>query len=79
MTRHPPLKEGETFLGNTSSKTLEPYLFPLAASIRFATPAYTINGKVLDGYFAMITTNPKATDQYNQIMENRLAAIRAGM
>jgi hypothetical protein len=76
VSYHPPLEKGETFLGNTEYKFLPDYLKHLTG-IRFAQPAYDINGIPLDDHYAMIADGYSA-GQYNRIMEARCSAIRRG-
>jgi len=76
LTLHPPLAEGEKFLGNLSGNTLPAHLAGIVG-LRLALPAYDITGEKIPGHSALVA-DQSGTAQYNQIQEARLSAIRRG-
>lgn len=73
VTRNPPLKSGEKFLGNVFGNKLPEHLEHITG-IRLAQPAYDIYGKEIVGYWAMIA-NPEAAEEFDSVM-NGLSALR---
>jgi hypothetical protein len=76
MNTHPPLETGERFCGNVEDgKPLSPSLQGLEVVLR--KPAFEVTGKPLEGYSAVILTEPGFA-VYNRRQEARLEAIRSG-
>lgn len=73
------LKEGEHFVGNhaiSESKGIPDYLSGLKTA-RLGEQAYDLNGVPLErSYYRPLIVHKSDYEQYNNIMESRLKAIR---
>jgi hypothetical protein len=76
VNTHPPLTQGERFVGNVRDGKSLGMMF-LGLDVRLAKPAYEITGKPLPGYSAIVLTVCGAAE-YNRRQERRLAEIRKG-
>lgn len=77
VTLHPPLANGEKFLGNQLGNTLPPHLASVQG-LRLASPAYDLNGGRIPGHSALVADQSGAAE-YNRIQEARLSVIREGV
>ena len=72
---HPPIRKGETFVGNTNGKVIPEHLKSVLG-IRLARPAYCLDGEIAEGMSAIFV---RGIGTYNSIQEARLSRIRKGL
>jgi hypothetical protein len=77
MSKHPPLKPGEVFVGNLQDGARVGPQFEGLYSFTLRKPAFDINGHPLENHSAIILSGSDC-ETYNRRQEARLEAIRSG-